>query len=130
MREERQNVKILSICISELFGYKEIKIDMAQDDNLVVLYGDNGSGKTTVLNLIYHIFSPEPTKGHRTYIGDTIFKSIFINLSNKTELIIEREKANSGPYNIIIKKADEVIINWKWFPRDHPEYIGVKKQTK
>jgi energy-coupling factor transporter ATP-binding protein EcfA2 len=130
MQEEKQNVKILSIYISELFGYKEINIDISKNENLVVLYGDNGSGKTTVLNLIYHLFSPEPTKGHRTYIEDIIFKSLFILLSNKIEIILEREKANSRPYNIIIKKADEVIISWKWFPQDHPEYIDIRKQEE
>jgi len=130
VREEKQNVKILSIGISELFGYKEVKIDISQDDNLVVLYGDNGSGKTTVLNLISHIFSPEPTKGHRTAIGNIVFKSIFISLSKKIELIIEREKARSGPYIIIIKEADEIVVNWKWFPNNHPDYKDILREEE
>jgi len=121
MREDKLNVKILSINISKLFGYKEINIDISPDDNLVVLYGDNGSGKTTVLNLLYHIFSPEPKGGHRTNIGNIIFKSISINLSNKINLILERDEINSGPYHLKITDIDNVI-NWDWFPNDHPKY--------
>ena len=116
MSDEKQSVKILNIYISELFGYKEIKIDISQNDNLVVLYGDNGSGKTTVLYLLYHIFSSEPAKGHRTAIGNTVFKSIHINLSGNIDLILERVEIKSDSYNVMVREAGEIIVNWKYYP--------------
>jgi len=122
MRVERQNVKILNINISKLFGYKEINIDIPPDDNLVVFYGDNGSGKTTVLDLLNHIFSPVPKGGHRTNIGKIIFQSISITLSNKIEIVLKRDEPKAGTYNLIIKNSNEEIVNWHWFSSEHPEY--------
>jgi energy-coupling factor transporter ATP-binding protein EcfA2 len=113
-----------------LFGYKEIDIDISQDDNLVVLYGDNGSGKTTVLNLIYHIFSPEPKGGHRTTIGKVTFKSISISLSNRIDIILTRDEMKPGPYHLRIKSVFKDIINWNWFPDDHPESILTDKDEE
>lgn len=44
--------KIRRVQIEKLFGYKDI--DMSLDD-ITVLVGDNGTGKSTILRIIYHL---------------------------------------------------------------------------
>jgi energy-coupling factor transporter ATP-binding protein EcfA2 len=118
MKKVWESTRILSISIEGLFGYNNIDIDMHKNNNLVILYGDNGSGKTTILNLINHIFSPEPRSGHRSFIGDITFKFIKIDLSNDLLILISRENSDDGPYRIIIKKGKRKCIDWLWTPRE------------
>jgi ABC-type uncharacterized transport system ATPase subunit len=47
---------------------------LAANPNLMILYGDNGSGKTTILRLIFNLLSPEDRAGHRSYLARTSFK--------------------------------------------------------
>src|SRR5437016_2058432 len=59
---------------------------------LSLLYGDNGSGKTTILNLIYHLLSPEPYEGHRSFIGRCPFRMVEITLSNGVIVCAKRDQ--------------------------------------
>ena len=55
---------ISSFSIEELnnfYNYKNCSIDDIESD-LLILYGENGSGKTTILNLIFHLLSQKKGK--------------------------------------------------------------------
>jgi len=41
--------------IKKLHGYKNV--DLRLDDNTVILVGENGAGKTTILHLFYYLLS-------------------------------------------------------------------------
>ncbi|MFT7031506.1 MAG: DNA repair exonuclease SbcCD ATPase subunit, partial [Marinoscillum sp.] len=49
-------MKILNIKIEKLYGYIDKKIDF--NDDLTLLVGINGSGKTSILNILNWIISP------------------------------------------------------------------------
>ncbi|MEU1290722.1 hypothetical protein, partial [Kitasatospora sp. NPDC005856] len=50
-------------------------------DRLTLIYGSNGTGKTTILKLIWHTLSPADSNGHRTSIAKIPFKSFSVSLA-------------------------------------------------
>jgi energy-coupling factor transporter ATP-binding protein EcfA2 len=71
------------------------------DDRLTLLYGGNGTGKTSLLRLLFHALSPDGTKGHRTELLRLRFARFEAELANGDAVICERErKALEGPYRI------------------------------
>ena len=53
------NYFIESVEITKLWGYQDIDLVFSEDVNILI--GPNGSGKTTILNLLYSILSVELT---------------------------------------------------------------------
>lgn len=47
--------KIERVKISDLYGSKTI--DAKIDDNTLIIVGENGSGKTTFLRILFHVMS-------------------------------------------------------------------------
>lgn len=69
---------------------------------LLILYGDNGSGKTSILNLIYHLLSPKRDGGHRTAIGRTPFSRICLTLADATKVEASRPEVKEGSFTLRI----------------------------
>ena len=46
-----------SIAIKKLFGLFDYHIKFDTVENITILTGPNGYGKTTILNIIYHFFN-------------------------------------------------------------------------
>jgi len=55
-----------------------------------ILYGDNGTGKTTLLKLLFHILSPKQKHGHRRFIAQTPFASFSVFLADGKRLLVKR----------------------------------------
>lgn len=88
---------ITNVTIDRLFGRYSYSIPEhpigtlpGEYNRLILLYGDNGSGKTTILNLVYHLLSPASKKGHRTYIAKTPFSGLSITLGDNTVISVSR----------------------------------------
>src|ERR1700710_1606052 len=82
--------------IQGLFGLHDYILDFGGDDGArheSLIYGDNGTGKTTILKLMYHLLSPKPHEGSRTFLSQTIFDRLYMELvSGETiELIKGKE---------------------------------------
>ena len=91
-----ENVYIISFGVSRLFGkidYSEVIVasEQVNDDKIGVIFGDNGTGKTTLLHLIYATLSSQDNAGLRTYIAKTYFKQFFVTLSDGTTITLLRE---------------------------------------
>lgn len=85
------------------------------ENHSILLYGDNGSGKTTILQLLVHLFSPEPFAGHRTAIGRTRFNSLKVTLTNGTTFTASRKKHETlGAYTITITSPDTTLAKFQW----------------
>jgi len=89
-----------------------------ESGRLVLLYGNNGAGKTTILNLLYHLLHAEPFGGHRSFVGRIPFKSFTVHLANGVVVRASREnKYDPGPYHL---EAQDPIaganIQWTWVP--------------
>jgi predicted ATP-binding protein involved in virulence len=50
-------MKIRKIRIQKLFGLFNYDIELNQNEDLTILTGPNGYGKTTILNIIYNLFN-------------------------------------------------------------------------
>jgi recombinational DNA repair ATPase RecF len=70
--------------IKKLHGYKNI--DLRLDDNTVILVGENGAGKTTILHLFYYLLS-----GQWSSIARFQFEEIAMTIGNKRHAIKHSE---------------------------------------
>lgn len=77
-------MKLKSFNIYKLYGYRNIEIDF--DHSIKILIGENGLGKTTVLNIIYYVLSKNFSK-----LNTFNFESIEIIFDSKNKVIIEKE---------------------------------------
>ncbi|GAA6619211.1 AAA family ATPase [Scytonema sp. NUACC26] len=92
-------LSVIRIEIERLFGrYTYIltrKDNVPQiDSSLTILYGDNGSGKTTVLKLLFHLLSPKQECGHYLFLAQTPFSRFSVLLANGTSIIATRTDGN------------------------------------
>jgi len=106
---------ISRISVEELFGRYTYEIpskDITDADflKLLILYGENGSGKTTILNLVYHILATAERKGHRTYIAKQPFKRFEVELADGTRIIARRKGDNlDGAFEWLASKRNKIL---------------------
>jgi len=110
MKNKLKHLNIQHIDIEDLFGIYTYSIPVNNIDisQLLILYGQNGAGKTTILQLIFNLLSSENGEGYKTELANTKFKKISITLSN--QIIISAYRINSliGKY-ILSFKNNEVF---------------------
>ena len=72
-------------------------------NDLVILFGDNGCGKSTILKLVYRLLSAESSSGHRTFISHVPFYKLRVVFCN--DLVVEaiRNDLDSRAYRIHIR---------------------------
>lgn len=82
--QEKQSVSITKIRVDDLFGLYSYQIPRLGivPASAAILYGHNGSGKSTILRLVFHLLSPADNRGHRTALWDTAFDLIEVTLSS------------------------------------------------
>jgi predicted ATPase len=92
--DEKTPTSIRRISIEGLFGqytYDLPKDPEAQDlSHLFILSGENGTGKTTLLKLIYHALSHADGEGHRSFLGRTRFRRLGIEFTDGTVFEADR----------------------------------------
>jgi ABC-type Mn2+/Zn2+ transport system ATPase subunit len=104
---------IRSVDIKDLFGrysYRDLRFPVNEGDigPVAVLYGDNGSGKTTILKLLYSALSARNDEGNRTYLARCPFSSMVIHLYDGSSLsIIKQGKKLRGSYRIFLEQRGE-----------------------
>lgn len=111
------NITSFSIeAMNDYFTYPKCEVTGSLSD-LIILYGQNGSGKTTVLNLIFHLLSSHPGKAHLTSIAKVPFKSLHVELSDKTVLSAVREAGvDKFPIIFSISVAGKKPIEYSFIP--------------
>lgn len=85
--------QVIGVEVQKLFGQYNYTLGLASGLSkcpLMILYGENGSGKTTILNLLFHILACEEGQGHKTYVAKTSFQSFKIHFSDKMTVIASR----------------------------------------
>lgn len=77
---------VRSITVLGLFGRYNYEIDLTQQNptehSLAILYGQNGSGKSTILRILYHALSSSTVRAHRTSLAHMPFSYARIVLSD------------------------------------------------
>jgi energy-coupling factor transporter ATP-binding protein EcfA2 len=112
---------ISRIQVEQLFNTYSYNLELAhmpgpESGRLMLLYGNNGSGKTTILNLLYHLLHPEPYGGHRSFVGRVPFKKFCLQLLDGI-LISATRLDNSGPesYNVKVEHPrGKTKLEWQW----------------
>lgn len=100
-------IKIEKIEVKNLFGYFTYDIEKelsSSNDKLFLLYGDNGSGKTTILKSIFYLLSSQDGVGHKTALAKTKFGKIVVHLNNGISIGAIRKDILFGTYTYEIKE--------------------------
>jgi energy-coupling factor transporter ATP-binding protein EcfA2 len=112
----RSPFRIQSIKIDDLFGRYTYNISVNGDDeanatSLLLLYGDNGCGKTTILELLYHLLTKGDNEGHRTHLAKVPFRSFEVML--QPELTIGAYRTGTdivGTYVLRAARGDKRLV--------------------
>jgi len=104
---------ITNISIKRLFGRYSYSIPTHDTSGepgghrrLMLLYGDNGSGKTTILRLVYHLLSSAARRGHRSFIARTPFEELSVSFANTMKISVSRpEDKLKGSFMVTITEA-------------------------
>lgn len=106
---------IAQIVTKSLFGYLDYTLGATEGNSsseTLILYGDNGSGKTTILELLFHLLSPAPNRGHRDAISKVPFKMFQVLLTDGTSITATRAAERlSGAYALIAERSGDRIAD-------------------
>jgi energy-coupling factor transporter ATP-binding protein EcfA2 len=133
-------LSIIRIEVRKLFGLFDYVLEQTTSGDpagrIIILYGDNGCGKTTILRMIFDLLSPEEKEGRKTRIARTPFSLFEITLSNGTKIRAERTgKELIGSFNIVIRyirkkelkfkfvASEDLIINMKYLSAEQRENV-------
>lgn len=97
------SILVTRIEVTGLFGRYDYCLELPSTSvhGSALLYGDNGSGKTSILRLLFHATAPHLQAGHRTHLLNQTFSSLSIHFSNGWRLIARREDGRlEGDYQL------------------------------
>lgn len=103
-------MKINSIKIDQLFEIFDYNISFTGKENLLIITGPNGFGKTMILNIIFSLFNRK-----FSFFTKLVFERINICLDNNTSIVIskkgEHDKLNVE-FNFL--QNDKIIYTFKY----------------
>lgn len=106
--KELKSRSIKRISVTNLFGMYDYDLTVQENsiepEKILILYGDNGSGKTSILKIAFHLLAPEDQSGHKSEVAPIPFKRFEIELHNGTVIWAERPKRKlKGGFSMGIK---------------------------
>jgi len=107
-RTSKVDLAIIRIEVEQLFGrYSYVLSDDELNLSPFILYGNNGSGKTTILKLLFHLLSPK--REHYTFIAKTLFAMFAVVFAGGKRIKISRQDGLLGSFTIQILQGETVI---------------------
>lgn len=111
----KEKIKINEIEVEDLFGYYSYLLQAPEESNFMILYGDNGCGKTSILSTVFHLLNPERTNGHRTAVSEIPFKRFIVKLSNGDVIEAVREDAHDERYIVMGIRKGKSMFKYEWY---------------
>ena len=108
-------VLITRIEVEKLFGRYNYEIEIpcinsSTISRIALLYGDNGTGKTTILELLFHLISPGRNRGHRGFICGLPFSRFAVVFSDGTKIEALRDGLNLvGAFTLAFTRQNKTI---------------------
>ena len=104
------NKAISRIRVRKLFGTYDYSLSASKHasnpDRLMILYGDNGSGKTTILRTLFHLLAPERSEGHKSAVSKVPFMRFDVNFSSGDHVWAQRpENKIIGSFTMGVRLA-------------------------
>lgn len=104
---------IVRIEVEKLFGKYTYTLSKRDnhlgDSSLIILYGNNGSGKTTILKLLFHLLSPNSVKDHLIFLANTHFQKFSVVLADGTSITAAREDTITGSFELQLIKNNNIF---------------------
>lgn len=115
--ENKKLMTLESIDIKNMFEIFKYNIKYPKDENVLIITGPNGFGKTQVLNILFNLFNRK-----FVFFQNLVFDTITVNLSNDVSIeIIKKEinvtsktKKRHTQLNIVFKKKKSVIETYTY----------------
>jgi energy-coupling factor transporter ATP-binding protein EcfA2 len=107
------------ITVENLFGRYKYTLPAKSQllDDVNILYGENGAGKTTVLNLVFHLLSKVQQAGHITKISEIPFLRLEVILQNGTKISATKDaQLLVGPVELKISHKGSHSVSWRFTP--------------
>lgn len=109
---------IKRISVSQLFGSYDYELipekEAANPERLIILYGDNGSGKTTILRILFHLLAPDTGQGHKTALAKIPFSRCEVDFTSGEHVWLQRPEGKLvGGYEMGLKvnrKKPEIVL--------------------
>src|SRR5687767_13489305 len=84
--ERTRGLTVSAISVDRLFGRYTYRLAFPEgweeaDRRLVLFYGENGVGKTTILQTVFHLLSTAPGAGHKTHLLSVPFERFTIEFA-------------------------------------------------
>ena len=106
-------LSIVRIEVERLFGkYNYILEDppgnLSLSSPLMILYGNNGSGKTTILKALFYLFVTDWAEENISFFSGTSLGRFSVFLADQTKVVFSREQHNlTGSFKISIQRDDK-----------------------
>ncbi len=129
----RARLALAMVAVKQLHGRFSYEIDLARsgrvldepatdgmfavsEERLTLLYGNNGTGKTTLLRLLFHALSSAGHQGHRTALFNARFERLDVRLTDRTRISYIRPDGEiAGPYRAELERpGGEGLIAWDY----------------
>jgi energy-coupling factor transporter ATP-binding protein EcfA2 len=99
------------------------------EDRLTLLYGRNGSGKTSLLRLLFHAIASSGGRGHRTEISRTQFRRFSVTLTDGSLISYARDEGQTvGPCTALISRPGGEPVRWQIKPNKEGAVKAVDQQ--
>lgn len=108
----RDTPLVRSMRVKDLFGQYSynIRANISTASPVILLYGDNGSGKTTILNILWNLLSPAPDRMHRTRVAKIPFRDFAVTLSNGDTILAHKTGELVGSFEVAISNGRKRIL--------------------
>jgi len=113
---------ISHISVSKLFSRYDYDLHLDDDlrQKLAILYGDNGSGKTTILMLAFNLLGHQPGRGHRTAICRIPFSEFRVTFKNGITVSAQRAPGEFiGNFREQVRQGTQTLADAQFTAKDN-----------